>query len=279
MRKYLKVIFKNHIKSILSLLATTENDNFEIKYIAAKPKKKLPISLSKNEIFLPVDEYTAPHILKHGKWDYNLIKFISKHCKKNSFFFDIGGNIGQITMQLVEKKIKIKKYFCFEPDYELFSIMKKNLNNKYCVLFNYGLGVKDQTKILNVNRLNKSDNTFLESKKTQSMHTKYARIKNVNTILNKIINDYKIKNIIYKSDTQGMDEEIFLSIKNDFLNKFYLSILEISNFNFIEKNKRNFIRTLSAFNHFYNYNLKKINISIIENMIKQKKEFVIFLKK
>ena len=279
MRKYFKIFFRNHLKSIFSLLAITKNNNFEIKYIAVQPKSNLPIASSKNEIYLPIDEYIAPHILKHGKWDYNLIKFISRHHKKNSVFFDIGANIGQITMQLIQKKVGIKKYFCFEPDDQIFNILKKNINNKYSYLFNFGVGIRNEKKILYVNRLNKSDNTFEGEKKTISMYPKYAYIKNINTIFKKIINKEKISNIIFKSDTQGMDEEILLSIQKKYLNKIHLLIIEISNFQFLKKNKYNFIKVLSKFDYFYDYNLKKINISILEKKIKEEKEFVILLKK
>lgn len=141
------------------------------------------------------------------------------------------------------------------------------------------MGIRNEKKILYVNRLNKSDNTFEGEKKTISMYPKYAYIKNINTIFKKIINKEKISNIIFKSDTQGMDEEILLSIQKKYFNKIHLLIIEISNFQYLKKNKYNFIKVLSKFDYFYDYNLKKINISILEKKIKEEKEFVILLKK
>ena len=55
-------------------------------------------------------------------------------------------------------------------------------------------------------------------------------LKDSNIVLKKIIDDKKVNHIIYKSDTQGMDEEIFLNLDYEILDKIYLLILEISNF-------------------------------------------------
>ena len=49
---------------------------------------------------------------------------------------------------------------------------------------------------------------------------------------------FKNNKIIYKSDTQGFDEMLILSLEKKYLKKISILILEVSNFNFLKKNKK-----------------------------------------
>ena len=92
-------------------------------------------------------------------------------------------------------------------------------------------------------------------------------------------NDKKINHIIYKSDTQGMDEEIFLNLDYEILDKTYLLILEISNFKFILKNLDKFLNKLEYFRFISTENQSDINLDELKKLIFKKKEFNLLAKK
>ena len=93
---------------------------------------------------------------------------------------------------------------------------------------------------------------------------------NANHTLKKIIFNKKINNIIYKSDTQGHDLEIFLSLDVDILKKIKIISIEISNFKF---NKNDFLNKILDFKIIYDEYGKKLNKNLLINKLEQKKEF------
>ena len=159
-----------------------------------------------------------------------------------------------------------------------FKILKKNLNNSNSNLFNFGLGKKDKKTKIFISSSNKSDNSFY-FKQGKNNNSSIVYLKNSNKILSQIIKKNKIKNIIYKSDTQGMDEEIFLSLNKNIINKIYLLIMEISNFDFVSKNQNLFFKKLEIFKIFFSEDGSKISIFDIKNLVKKGKEFNILAKK
>ena len=93
---------------------------------------------------------------------------------------------------------------------------------------------------------------------------------NENHTLKKIIFDKKINNIIYKSDTQGHDLEIFLSLDVEILKKIKIISIEISNFKF---NKNDFLNKILDFKIIYDEYGQKLNKYLLINKLEQKKEF------
>ena len=85
--------------------------------------------------------------------------------------------------------------------------------------------------------------------------------------------------MIYKSDTQGMDEEIFINLKKKYFDKISIVIIEITNHKFILQNKKKFLSRLNSFKIMNNKNLTNINTSQILNKINNREEFDLFLKK
>ena len=76
-----------------------------------------------------------------------------------------------------------------------------------------------------------------------------------------------------------MDEIIFLNLNRYILDKIYLLVIEITNYNFILKNKNLFFNKLNLFKDIYNENGKKISISDVKILINKKKEFNLLAKK
>ena len=278
MKKYLLKFFKDEYKFLFKTLNYSKKSNFTIQSLNLKIKSDSHIGKKNEKLVLPLDEIVTPRIFTDGKWDFYIIEFIKKNIKsKNNYFIDIGANIGLISKQLQNLKLNIKKYFCFEPELSTFKILKKNLLNKNTQFFNFGLGtINKKTKIF-ISDTNKSDNSFYfnEFKNRSS----YVYLKNSNKVLTKIIKKNKIKNIIYKSDTQGMDEEIFLSLNQNILDKIYLLVIEISNFDFLYKNQDLFLRKLQGFQKIFTDSGSRVSLEDIKQLIEKKKEFNILAKK
>ncbi len=281
MKKYLTKILQNEYKLLFKALNLSTKSSFTIESLNLTIKKNTPLGKKKEELILPLDEIVAPRIFKNDNWDFFIIKFIKKNIKnKNNFFFDIGANVGLITKQLQNLNLNINSYFCFEPEVNNFKILKKNLKNKNTFFYNYGLASKNKKTKLFVNNLNKSDNSiYLNNYKETKDRLNKIDLKDSNTVLNKIIKENNINHIIYKSDTQGMDEEIFLNLNDSIIEKIYLLILEISNFDFITKNLDKLLNKLKKFKSISTEKETNISIDHLKILIVKKEEFNLLVKK
>ena len=281
MKKYLAKILQNEYKLLFKALNSSTKSSFRIDSLNLTLNNNTPLGGKNEKLILPLDEIVTPRIFKNEQWDYFIIKFIKKNIKyKNNYFFDIGANVGLISRQLQKLDLKIKNYFCFEPEKNNFNILSKNLINKKTYLYNFGLASKNKkTKIFD-NKLNKSDKSIYFDKNVVTKNNLSKIIlKDSNIVLKKIIDDKKINHIIYKSDTQGMDEEIFLNLDYEILDKIYLLILEISNFKFILKNLDKFLNKLENFRFISTENQSDINLDELKKLIFKKKEFNLLAKK
>ena len=241
----------------------------DIDYINLKILKNCSLGQKNESINLPIDNIILPSILKNGAWESHIIKIIKKYSKKRRFIFlDIGANIGLISRQVIKSKINISKIFCFEPDKEKIKFIRYNLANyKNIKIMNYGLGKKDINLKLYKNIYNFGDTSFI--KKTSNFSK--AKIKNINNFFMKNLSSNKLP-IIYKSDTQGMDEEIIFSLKETFLKNIEILIIEISNNKENLKNINKFNKITKFFSKFYIHN-KMVSKKSLLNMIKSKNEF------
>ncbi len=270
MKKYLSKFIKNHYKTIFKSLVESKSKNSSINKLEIELKNSCKLGKKKDKIYLIPDEIMTPFILKNGYWDYEIIKFIKKYSKKNSIFFDIGANIGLITKQLIVSNIKFEKIFCFEPEKNSYECLKKNLsNNKIVNTYNFGLGAKNQKLKLYKNDMNSGDSSFVKKKKNYQI----CKINNINLFIKKNQKFIKNNNFIYKSDTQGMDEEIFMNIEDKYFNKINIAIIEISNHKIIKQKERKFFSRIKSFKTLNDKSFNKISIKEIKNKINKNEEF------
>lgn len=281
MKKYLTKILQNEYKLLFKALNSSTKSSFRIDSLNLSLNNNTPLGEKNEKLILPLDEIITPRIFKNEQWDYFIIKFIKKNIKyKNNFFFDIGANVGLISRQLQKLDLNIKNYFCFEPEKNNFNILSKNLINKKTYLYNFGLASKNKKTKIFVNKLNKSDNSiYLNNYVGTTNNISKIILKDSNIVFKKIIDDKKINHIIYKSDTQGMDEEIFLNLDYKIIDKIYLLILEISNFKFISKNLDKFLNKLENFRFISTENQSEITIDELKKLIFKKEEFNLLAKK
>jgi len=281
MKKYLTKILQNEYKLLFKALNSSTKSSFRIDSLNLTLNSNTPLGKKNEKLILPLDEIITPRIFKNEQWDYFIIEFIKKNIKyKNNYFFDIGANVGLISRQLQKLDLNIKNYFCFEPEKNNFDILSKNLINKKTYLYNFGLASKNKKTKIFVNKLNKSDNSiYINNYVGTKNNLSKIILKDSNIVFKKIIDDKKINHIIYKSDTQGMDEEIFLNLDYEILDKIYLLILEISNFKFILKNLDKFLNKLENFRFISTENQSDITLDELKKLIFKKEEFNLLAKK
>jgi FkbM family methyltransferase len=271
-KKILTNILLNNFKSIFYILIKSKYEFLLPDYINFVLKKKTPLGKKGENIKLFFDQIITPNVIKNGSWDIFVVNFIKKFSKKkiSYSFIDVGANIGLMSRQILKTGIKINSIFCFEPEIRNFLLLKKNVGFfKESFFFNFALGntKRDKAKLY-LDPLNKGNYSLSK----QNTKGEYCNIKiiNANTIIKKIIRNNKVNNIIYKSDTQGKDIEIFLSLDADILKKIKIICIEISNFNF---NKIDFLSRILEFKIIYDESGVKLNKNLLINKLEQKNEF------
>jgi FkbM family methyltransferase len=273
-----KKLLRNNFKILLSELISSHFNKIKPNYLNFKINKNCTLGKTGDELFLLFDNIITPKVLLHGYWDVFVINFIKENTKKNNnyYFVDIGSHIGLITRQVANLNIKIKKFFCFEPLKLHFNLLKKNCSFiKKINFYNYAIGVEKDKKKIYTNKLNSGNSSLLKINKSQYQ---YTSVLEANTTLKKIIKDNHIqKNIIYKSDTEGFDEMIFLSLEENIIKKIDIAILEISNFKFLLKNLNTFVNKIKNFNLIKDDQGVKLNLKTLKDKLLLKKGFNLLL--
>ena len=266
------------------MLQKSNSKYLEIETISFKIKKNCNLGKKETLIFSRPDQIITPNLMKRGEWDYFIVKFLKKYLKKNKnkySFVDIGANIGLITRQIITNNINVNNYHCVEPESKNFELLKKNLESltkKNIHFHNFALSPnKSIANRIFLNNENFGDFSLLNFKK----NNKFQKIKSLkpNQFFNKIVNQYKIENIIYKSDIQGMDEIVALSLNEKIIQKIKVMILEISNINFLKENLDKFSQLIDKFSIKEDEKGNRISSKLILNKIKNSETFNLILGK
>ncbi len=169
-------------------------------------KKKKIIKVKKNGINWELDlsEGIDLSIFIFGKFEYEIIKTISKHkLSKKPIFFDLGANIGVQTLQLTQY-FKDSIVHSFEPTNFGFNKLKKNifLNTK----MNERI-FPNQTFLTNKkNTLPKKIYASWNLNNKKNVHKKhYGSFKTTSNANSLKLDDYIIKNRISKIDFIKLD--------------------------------------------------------------------------
>ncbi len=175
------------------------------------------------------------------------IKFIKNKIENNSWFVDIGSNIGLYSLNIsnINTKYKKVKTFSIEPNPIIFERLKKN----YQLLVSQNKFVKNNFLLKNC-AIGDSESFGKIDKKVDHANVKIIKNKKVNnkkfikikiTKLSYLLNKYKIKNIsCIKIDTEGYEFKIIKNFfKRDNINFFpkYLIVEHNNEKNYIRNEK------------------------------------------
>ena len=281
MKKILRKLFLNNFKSIFYMIQNSSSNYFDYNKIELVIKKDCCLGVKNTKIQTRIDQIITPNILKKGKWDYFIIKFICKYIKNktNQFsFIDLGSNIGLVTKQLYLKKPNIKNFHCIEPEKENYNILLNNLDS-FKNVYTYNCALTNQESGIKKMYLDKNNFGDFSLLKSSNKNITYINTINASSFFNKIISKHKINKIIYKSDIQGFDEMIVLSLSKKILDKIDIMILEISNFKYLKKNILQFFALIDTYKVKENDIGKKIDKEKIKKMINNEEGFNLLLYK
>lgn len=281
MKKILRKIYINNFKHIFHMVQNSQSKYFEFDEIKLKIKKKNTLGNIDEIITTRFDQVITPNILNNGSWDLFIINFVNtrtKYTNKKFDIIDIGSNIGFITRQLLNTNKSILRSYCIEPNLNNFKIMKQNLikfKNKV-FLYNFALtnDFKKKKKLFLDNK-NFGNYSLLKKKGKADI----VKTLNANIFLNKIIKKNKIKNLIYKSDTQGFDEIILLNLNYELFSVIDVLIIEISNFDYLKKNDFKFLKILKNYKYKFDEYKNSLSDKEILKKISLEKEFNLLLSK
>lgn len=160
-----------------------------------------------------------------------IINFLKKKFNNKLLdIIDIGAHKGE-TVDLLLKNFKINKIYAFEPNKNLFSVLKKKFDkNNNVMMYNMGIGHKKEYKNLNI-MVDSSSSTFNNINRKSDYFKRKQRIfnfffKNLEFIrsqqqieVNKLSNIIDIQNInkvdLLKIDTEGYEYNVLKGIKNE----------------------------------------------------------------
>ena len=142
------------------------------------------------------------------KLNYPISKIIkSKLNNKNKYtFIDIGANVGLVSRQLFYENKNIENYVCVEPAKMTFDCLAKNTSSfKKVSLHNIGLGQKNETKNIFIDKSNHGnaslEKTMMSLSKYKNYKVEKITVMSVKSFFNLIKKDIKGKKLIIKIDT------------------------------------------------------------------------------
>ena len=174
------------------------------------------------------------------------IKFIKNNIENNSWFIDIGSNIGLYSLNIsnINSKHKKVKILSIEPNPITYQRLKKNyqllvsqnkfVKNSY-LLKNCAIGDKKGFGMID-KRVDHANVKIIKNKKSD-INKKLIKIKI--TKLSYLLKKYKINNIsCIKIDTEGYEFKILKSFLKNYNLKFFPKYLIVEH-----NNDRNYIRS------------------------------------
>ena len=171
------------------------------------------------------DLYIGNSLKLYGEYSEIELSIIMKFIKKGDYVFDIGSNIGAFTVPFLKKIGKSGKVFSFEPQREIYEILKMNIdkNERHNIeLFELGLGMEKTTIDLTFINYNVIDNfggvSLVQNKNNPFFPNKNdAKQKIKITTLDQFLHLKKCNFV--KLDVEGMELDVLNGGKS-FLNKF-----------------------------------------------------------
>lgn len=170
-----------------------------------------------------------------GNYDPTILNFFSmdfaERSLENFVVVDVGANVGLFSNQMLsEFGHRIDRLYGYEPDDKVAELARRNVDfwaNKVTMKI-AGLGATTRDVVLYVDRKHPSSSSFdqsaLPGEHYTTEHTPAQMLSASVEAASWMSHGSKI---LYKSDTQGFDEEIFLAYDSHTLSQFTAGLIEI----------------------------------------------------
>ncbi len=181
----------------------------------------------------PIDGVIAQSLLDHSSWSMEEVDFIAAHAPKDPLvLFDIGANIGLMTRQLMHRLSNIVAAVCYEPHPLNFLLLSRNLAHlENCCLVQAALGAENG-QLSFYEDVHNIGNYSLNIDAMRGHKYRTSTVECVRSHDGEFLSRLSTKMvdlpIIWKSDTQGLDEAITTSLSNDFWSRVPVAVIEIS---------------------------------------------------
>ncbi|MGH7069370.1 MAG: FkbM family methyltransferase [Acetobacteraceae bacterium] len=185
---------------------------------------------------LLIDRVTTRWILERGSWQQEDLDFVVARAPKQPLvLLDIGAHIGLMTRQLMHVFPDIVAAVCYEPHPLNFATLSRNLAHlENCSLVQAAVG----TVAGQLTFYEDIYNTGNYSLSLGAMDGREYRTNKVECVrahdeefLQRLSAETAQLPIIWKSDTQGLDEIIVTSLSDDFWSRVPVALMEISRMN------------------------------------------------
>ena len=249
--------------------------------IGLRFSKNTKVAKKDEIIYLPNDVQITWQLMRYGELIYPISKIIKDKLNKNKkyTFIDIGANVGLVSRQLFFENKNIDNYICVEPVGMTFDCLKRNTSIlKKTSLYNVGLGQKNETKNIFIDKSNHGNASLEKSMMKLSKYKKYnvekTKVMSVKSFFKLIKKDIKSKKLIIKIDTQSLDELIISLIPDEVIKNTVLLNYELTSISGVKKQKvsvKDFKNKISSFSKIWSEDIKNVNFEwLAENLTSQK---------
>jgi FkbM family methyltransferase len=182
---------------------------------------------------LPMDNVITPFVLDHGRWQSEGIEFIANHLPAGQcVLVDVGANIGLVTRQLMHQLPAIASAVCFEPHPGNFKLLSRNLAHlPQCRLVPAAVGSAEGELVFYEEVHNAGNYSLnLDAMRGKQYRTSVVRctLATEEHMLAPIPGDQRSLPRVWKSDTQGFDELIMVTLPDEFWSRVHCGVMEIS---------------------------------------------------
>jgi len=229
-----------------------------------------------------VDYFTAIIANDHESRILNKLILLNFNPK---IIIDVGAHIGEMTKIFLKNFKNVKKIYCFEPQKEIFSSLKKKFNkNRKIVCINKACSYKVAYSQFNISFHRRSstlekvnDNNFYHIIKSFIVFGKirdllYRRVEIKTITLDQFLNNRKLSVDLLKIDVEGSELKVLKGCQKNIKN-IKVILIEILNHNLIKNYSRKDIFSFFKKNNFELYATYKFPLYRFEDRIYINRKF------
>jgi FkbM family methyltransferase len=223
-------IFRSYVNGLPMNLLILDKI-FNVRVLEFQPRPGSPLALDSGQtVRIRMDRVLGPVTLANHFWQLEELAFVKRVTSERGPFalIDIGANWGLFSRQVMASSPMAKTLFAYEPEPENFSCLSHNLSfHADLHLSNVALAAESGEADLFVSERNAGNNSLV-SDAMESGELDHAR--RVPTVAVPVEASRWLETglpLLYKSDTQGMDEVILASVPTTVWEHVFAGIIEV----------------------------------------------------